>query len=779
MRGKRFSATLERDMAKEEAKATSRRSAAGRRQAQHAARRQLARGRAPHRIGNGLRHLLDSRIEPIDSRHSLSKGMDPAKPLPGPGGRHPWPPGDRRPASPRRPLERLFVFLALACLGGVLVIKAVRAGFEDTLWMDEVYSLEMASSELPRLADLAVQDLHPPLYYLALHGWLAGLDLLSIPRSIGAARTLNLAVWIVLVVTAWRILTAALGRPLGALGALLIGASAHLVQFTQDARSYGFAEAGLAICALLVARDLLDEAPMPRSTLVRTGAYALSASVAAWSHLLSWLLLALLGAAWLLLRWRFLRARERVWYAPPLVASVATALLVSPWVPVARDRAAALREAAPQWMTPASFANLGRVLWEWLPFGRDGFPGTPLPRALALALGVLSLVPLVLLALPVRRSKGREQEARQVRSRWLAAALAATGLIFVAVLWSSSRCGWLTLFHGPRYPCLAMAFWVPALLLAAVGRSGPGRRPVLALLPLAPWLLASGAALTSIATPPARSLAAEFQAAAISLENGTALPVFHLQEELAPYLRRTLAALRSRPAAELPCSLFTGDALLIGLNRWRELESPEALRVHWAIAYGLVRAVGTRPVPAEYASFEISRVAIGSSADPVLRKWCDGELSLSRGRHPPDGVAVAAPEEQRYRDGWSYLEFDRELRPYRWTRSPEAVLRFAGKLRGERVRVRLEGASRPAEAREPRLRVRSRQGTTLFDAPLEPGAFAVTFEPPPFRDHRELTVLTIESEVTPVTVGASPEASYQRTIGILLREATIEPSHQP
>lgn len=676
-------------------------------------------------------------------------------------------------------LECGLALLALICLVGVLVAKVRLAGSEDTLWMDEVYSLEMASADLPRLADLAVQDLHPPLYYLALHGWLAAHDALAIPRSIRSARALNIVVWVVLVVIAWRTLAGALGSAFGALGALLVGSSAHIVQFTQDARSYGFAEAGIAVCGFLVVRDVLNETPAARSTLVRAITYALSASVAAWSHLLSWPLLALLGAAWLLLRWRFLRARERAWYWPPIVASLVPLFLVGAWIPVALDRASALRDAAPRWMTPASLSNFGRVFWEWLPFGRDGLPWAQLPHELALAIGALSLAPFVLLVLPGQHSEEREQEERQERSLWLALAMAAASLVFVVGLWGASRLGWLALFHGPRYPCLAAAFWATSLLLAAARFSRFGRRPTLAVLALAPWLLGSGVALASTAALPSRSLAAELRDAAASLDGGAALPIFHLQEELAPYFRRTLAALDSRPADGLPCSVIAGDALLLGLNRWRELESAEALRVHSALAFGLVHAMGARPIPVEHPSFEISRVSPGAPVSPVLRDWCEGKRPLALGQGAAQGAAVAAPQGQRYRDGWSYLEFDRQLRPYRWTRSPRALLRFSGEISGGRYLVRLKGASRPSETRERRLCVRTRTGTKLFDAPIAPGAFEVTFElalPP---GSQESDVLLLEHEVTPVTVGTPPGDSYQRTIGILVREATLEPLLEP
>jgi uncharacterized membrane protein len=61
--------------------------------------------------------------------------------------------------------------LALLLLLGIGVV--VRIGFLDwqPLWADEGYSVYFATESVSRLLWLTANDIHPPLYYLLLHGW--------------------------------------------------------------------------------------------------------------------------------------------------------------------------------------------------------------------------------------------------------------------------------------------------------------------------------------------------------------------------------------------------------------------------------------------------------------------------------------------------------------------------------------------------------------------------------------------------------------------------------
>ena len=66
--------------------------------------------------------------------------------------------------------ETTTVLLLLA-----LVVRALRFEWQP-LWWDEGYSVYFATESLARMVELTAHDIHPPLYYGLLHGWLNLLD---------------------------------------------------------------------------------------------------------------------------------------------------------------------------------------------------------------------------------------------------------------------------------------------------------------------------------------------------------------------------------------------------------------------------------------------------------------------------------------------------------------------------------------------------------------------------------------------------------------------------
>jgi len=679
----------------------------------------------------------------------------------------------------RRAIRRATTAVLVLLLGGIALLKLYAAGLEDSIWMDEVYSLEIASADLPRLLDLAEQDLHPPGYYLVLHSWMRMAERLSIAPSIRIARSLNILVWVILAAAAWWILARALGPRWGGPGSFLLLSSAHVVQFTQDARGYGFAVAGTSICFLLVILDTLDDAATRRERVVRGATYVLAGSFAAWSHLLAWALLALIGISWLLLAWALNPSRGPSRFLPPLLSNGALAMAALPWAAIVPHQVAALRGSAPQWMTAPTGVNLGRVFWEWLPFGRDGFSVMGVARELQTVVGVLSLAPLALLFLSGARRPTARSRFRADREFWLAITAIALNLTFVGALWYFARSGWLTAFHGPRYPCLGIGIWALALILASKQLSRDSGSPAIAGLLLLPWLLGSIQGIAAQATVNQGALVAELRGAVASLAGTEKTPLFHLPAELTPYFQRTLSRLGSRSVAEMPCTLLRQNATLIVLNRWRALDTPESLMLHSAMAVGILRVESSRPVPSGTGDYTVLDLAPGESSGDYLERWCTSGIALPPRPTESSVLSVATPEAQSYRDGWSYLEFDRRLRPFRWTRTEEASLRFPGKLVGGKYLVRLSGATRRTGEQPEHLVVSTPSGEVLLDESMAPGEFEVRFDFDVGQQGPRPTALVVQHSLSEVTVGGSGPDSYRRSIGVLLRQATLERMGEP
>src|SRR5512136_2631008 len=127
----------------------------------------------------------------------------------------------------KRTLWILAAILALATLLRFFQLDA------QSFWNDEGTSARVAERSLPLITAAAIGDIHPPLYYYALHFWrgLAGASELAL-RSLSALLGI-LLVWLIY----W------LGRKLldepAALFAELVAAiNPFQVYYSQEARMY-------------------------------------------------------------------------------------------------------------------------------------------------------------------------------------------------------------------------------------------------------------------------------------------------------------------------------------------------------------------------------------------------------------------------------------------------------------------------------------------------------------------------------------------------------------
>src|SRR5437016_4087095 len=61
----------------------------------------------------------------------------------------------------------------LAFAVALLIAWLLRIGHpsREGLWLDEIYSVWLARQPLAAIIPLLRADVHPPLYYLLLHGW--------------------------------------------------------------------------------------------------------------------------------------------------------------------------------------------------------------------------------------------------------------------------------------------------------------------------------------------------------------------------------------------------------------------------------------------------------------------------------------------------------------------------------------------------------------------------------------------------------------------------------
>ncbi|MCL2444841.1 glycosyltransferase family 39 protein [Candidatus Saccharibacteria bacterium] len=63
----------------------------------------------------------------------------------------------------------LKIFIAMAVL--FTFVTGLVMGMGQQLWFDESYSLMVAQRSVPEIIDVISTDVHPPVYYIALHAW--------------------------------------------------------------------------------------------------------------------------------------------------------------------------------------------------------------------------------------------------------------------------------------------------------------------------------------------------------------------------------------------------------------------------------------------------------------------------------------------------------------------------------------------------------------------------------------------------------------------------------
>lgn len=663
---------------------------------------------------------------------------------------------------------------------GLLILLAVclplsiwRSRLEASLWIDEIFSLMLAARPLAELIQLTAADAHPPGFYLLLRHWLAlGEPILGAP-GLAWARSVNLVPFLGMVAAGWFGGSRLLGPARGAIfcWSVAIGAAAAL--HIRDLRSYGLASAAIFVCFIslaLIARHAGKDGSGPSH-----GAwllYALAASVALWSHLLSSICLLVLVASWcaLCVRPSNHRAARRL----AISAAVWNLLVLAsflPWLVRVPQQLGFLATSKPAWMTPPSFENLAYVFTFWLPLARLGDPQAPGNRLLLL-LGASTLaVPVVVFLLQVARRRAAGLEER------LALWALSTVLAFTMISWALHRLGVSYTFHGPRYPLLAAPLWASGIAAAALSVTRRCRRPsVAALVVLAPWFLASILGQLALARreqtgglPANRA----FLTAALSEPRA---PLWVIPQELAPYFGRTLSAFDVQPGRSLPCARAARDEqLVLSLNPWLGVERTRDQMLRFLIhSKTIASKVQREPLPVAGDWFEIDRLA--DLDRRAMATICASGLASKAERTLAGMPALALSEAQLDGRYWSFLEIGRDLETHRWATSRRAPIRFEGRLTPGRYTLHVAGYRSPYP--QPVETMRFDLAGNDFDVAVEvgSGAFELSFPVPVERTIERPVVHAEHPRWSPAAAGSADDA---RVLSFALAAAWFERSAPP
>jgi len=131
----------------------------------------------------------------------------------------------------RPPYTRAVLIAILLCAFALRLINLTV----QPLWFDEGWSVWFATSGLPAMIAATARDIHPPLYYALLHGWiaLAGHGELAL-------RFLSVMIGVVGVALSAKLAAALFDDPrVSLLAGLLVAVSPLQIFYAQEIRMYG------------------------------------------------------------------------------------------------------------------------------------------------------------------------------------------------------------------------------------------------------------------------------------------------------------------------------------------------------------------------------------------------------------------------------------------------------------------------------------------------------------------------------------------------------------
>jgi len=250
----------------------------------------------------------------------------------------------------------LFVILLLALSLRLYHLAA------PSLWNDEGTSVAVAQRDLATIARDAAHDIHPPLYYWLLHGWVRLLG-----TGEAAVRSLSALLGVALVALIY-----ALGRRLqpeggawiGLLAALLAAVNPSQVYYSQEARMYMLVAFLAAAAVLALVRFVESRSVAALAALVvleAAGLYTHYSFIFVVAVVNLGYLLSLAGGSSGGMPRRADRGQVVGW----IVAQVAVVLLYLPWLPTALRQVTSWPSPPPQ----VSFFQALADTWRWLVLG--------------------------------------------------------------------------------------------------------------------------------------------------------------------------------------------------------------------------------------------------------------------------------------------------------------------------------------------------------------------------------------------------------------------------
>ncbi|MGH8387186.1 MAG: glycosyltransferase family 39 protein [Pseudomonas sp.] len=276
-----------------------------------------------------------------------------------------------------------------AWIGGLLIlVLATLARFYDltagAIWGDEGSSLLMSRYALADIWIHAARDVHPPLYFMLLHGWIEvfgdGIFPIRSLSALPGIAAVVLGMWLVRLMANTR---AAL------LAGLMLALLPTAVRYSQEVRMYSLL--GMWMLGATIALVYWVKQPRHTSALV---IYAMLMTVGFYTHYFTALCVIVHWAYLLVLRLQPVNPLKHINRPDWWLANVGIVLLFCPWIPGLIDLIEHMDQLKANgdvgWELPVTLSSLPSMVWTFLIQDDGGSLSLPLFGALPmLLLGVI------------------------------------------------------------------------------------------------------------------------------------------------------------------------------------------------------------------------------------------------------------------------------------------------------------------------------------------------------------------------------------------------------
>lgn len=328
-------------------------------------------------------------------------------------------------------------------------------------WYDEIYTVTISEYPLASIVRHTVQDVHPPMYYFAVHGLMKiGVRLGGWFETLSWLRWSSLVPGMILIVIAWRAARRAWGKTAGLFVLYVFALAPGLAFYSVELRNYASTQAALLGATMCLVYAVQASGA---SQWRWAAGYVACITIAIYLHNIATIYMA--AHACIIVYELFTGRVDRKQLGAVAAATViATLLLYAPWVPKLFQQNEYVRSSELPWLRTAEWRDWISTLFFFIPYGPIEWysPWASWGLALTIATTAAFVCALIwiLTVKPIKSTIGTHPFF--LNSRLFVYSIAMT-IIPIGIAFVLSKTGTARIFMPTRYNYLAAPFWLLAL----------------------------------------------------------------------------------------------------------------------------------------------------------------------------------------------------------------------------------------------------------------------------------------------------------------------------